>query len=215
MLVAPWRKHLGLTFASSVGSGDLHDIRHAKPSQLANLPCTRILVREPPADELVVFSTRRVGKNRNSRRDAALHEIRCFERPAPPEPSDTTMMSAGATGSLTTSAHPAARRTGSRTEGTATMVAAANATTSRIGVHLGRRELMLGTSRATMASPIIPGRHTLSNRKKIAGRSRLKNRPRGRTGCARPVNRQPRRSISPRFGACRRINRQNQGLHGN
>ena len=67
--------------------------------------------------------------------------------PAPPEPSDTTMMSAGATGSLTTSAHPAARRTGSRTEGTATMVAAANATTTRIGAHLGRRELMLGTSR--------------------------------------------------------------------
>src|SRR6516165_5168349 len=147
MLVAPWRKHLGFTFGSNVGSGDLHDIRHAKPPQLANLPCTRILVREPPADELVVFSTRRVGKNRNSRRDAALHEIRCFERPAPPEPSDTTMMSAGATGSLTTSAHPAARRTGSRTEGTATKVAATNATTTRIGAHLGRRELMLRTSR--------------------------------------------------------------------
>ena len=28
----------------------------------------------------MVFSTRRVGKNRNSRRDAALHEIRRFER---------------------------------------------------------------------------------------------------------------------------------------
>jgi len=81
MLVAPWRKHLGFTFGSNVGSGDLHDIRHAKPSQLANLPCSRIFVREPPADELVVFSTRRVGKDRNSRRDAALHEIRCFERP--------------------------------------------------------------------------------------------------------------------------------------
>ena len=81
MLVAPWRKHLGFTFGSNVGSGDLHDIRHAKPPQLANLPCTRILVREPPADELVVFSTRRVGKNRNSRRDAALHEIRRFKRP--------------------------------------------------------------------------------------------------------------------------------------
>ena len=64
--------------------------------------------------------------------------------PAPPESSDTTMMSAGATGSLATSAHPAARRTGSRTEGTATMAAAANATTTRIGAHLGRRELMLG-----------------------------------------------------------------------
>src|SRR6516225_8248130 len=81
MLVAPWRKHLGFTFGSNVGSGDLHDISHAKPSQLANLPCSRIFVREPSADELVVFSTRRVGKDRNSRRDAALHEIRRFERP--------------------------------------------------------------------------------------------------------------------------------------
>ena len=81
MLVAPWRKHLTFTFGSNVGSGDLHDIRHAKPPQLANLPCARILVREPPADELVVFSTRRVGKNRNSRRDAALHEVCRFERP--------------------------------------------------------------------------------------------------------------------------------------
>src|SRR5262249_46847701 len=109
----------------------------------ANLPCTRIFVREPPADELVVFSTRRVGKDRNSRRDAALHEVRRFERPAPPESSDTTMMSAAAIGSLTTSAHPAARRTGSRTEGTRTMVAAANATTTRVGPQLGHRELML------------------------------------------------------------------------
>src|SRR5262249_2635225 len=64
--------------------------------------------------------------------------------PAPPESSDRTMMSAGVTGSLTTSAHPAVRRTGSRTEGTATMAAAANATTTRIGTNPGRRELMLG-----------------------------------------------------------------------
>ena len=81
MLVAPWRKHLAFTFGSNVGSGDLHNIRHAKPPQLSNLPCTRILVRESPTDELVVFSARRIGKNRNSRRDAALHEIRRFERP--------------------------------------------------------------------------------------------------------------------------------------
>jgi hypothetical protein len=54
------------------------------------------------------------------------------------------MMSAGATGSLMTSAHPAARRTGIRTEGTATMAAAPNATIARIEAHLGRRELMLG-----------------------------------------------------------------------
>src|SRR5882672_8429224 len=66
--------------------------------------------------------------------------------PALPAESDTTMMSAGAAGSLATSAHPAARRTGSRTEGTATMAAAtAAATSNRIGAHLDRRELfMLG-----------------------------------------------------------------------
>jgi len=81
MLVAPWWKHLTFTFGSNVGSGDLHDIRHAKRPQLANLPCAPILVREPPADELVVFATRRVAKNRNSLCDAALHEVRRFERP--------------------------------------------------------------------------------------------------------------------------------------
>ena len=81
MLVAPWRKHLTFTFGSNFGSGDLNDIRHAEPPQLVNLPCARILIREPPPDELVVFSTRRVGKNRNSRRDAALHEVCRFERP--------------------------------------------------------------------------------------------------------------------------------------
>jgi hypothetical protein len=69
MLVAPWRKHLSFTFGSDLGSGDLHDIRHAKQLQLANLPCARILVRGPPADELVVFSTRWIGKNCNARRD--------------------------------------------------------------------------------------------------------------------------------------------------
>jgi hypothetical protein len=79
MLVTPWWKHLTFTFGPNVGSGDLHDIRNAKPSQLANLPCAGILVREPSADELAVFSTRGGGKNRNSRRDAALHEVRGFE----------------------------------------------------------------------------------------------------------------------------------------
>src|SRR3984893_14776483 len=81
MLVAPWRKYLSSTFGSNVGSGDLPALRPANPPQVARPPCPRILVREPPADELVVFSTRRVGKNRTSRRDAALHEIRRFERP--------------------------------------------------------------------------------------------------------------------------------------
>jgi hypothetical protein len=53
------------------------------------------------------------------------------------------MMSADATGSFTTSAHPAALRTGSRRERTATIANAANATATRIGPHLGRRGLML------------------------------------------------------------------------
>ena len=81
MLVAPRRKHLAFAFGSSIGSGDFHNVRHAERPQLANLPCARILVRKAPADELVVFSTRRIGKNCNARRDAALHEVRRFERP--------------------------------------------------------------------------------------------------------------------------------------
>ena len=80
MLLAPRRKHLALTFGSSFGYGNLHDIHDAKQRQLTNLPCASILVREPPADELVVVSTRRIGKNRNARCDAALHEVRRFER---------------------------------------------------------------------------------------------------------------------------------------
>src|SRR5208282_1920468 len=65
MLIAPSRKHSTFIFGS-IDSGDLHDIRHAKRPQLANLPCPRIIIREPPADELKVFSTRRVHKNSNS-----------------------------------------------------------------------------------------------------------------------------------------------------
>jgi hypothetical protein len=53
------------------------------------------------------------------------------------------MMSAGATDSLTTSAHPAARKIGSRTVGTAATTATANATTARIRTHLGHRDFIL------------------------------------------------------------------------
>src|SRR5713101_3367523 len=81
--------------------------------------------------------------------------------PAPPESSDTTMMSAGATGSLTTSAHPAARRTGSRTDGKATMAAAAAATTTRVAAHLGDRRLML---RFISKSHVGTGKARESNR---------------------------------------------------
>ena len=67
--------------------------------------------------------------------------------PAPAESSDTTMKSEGAIGSLTTSAHPAARKAVSRMDGTARMAAAANAATStRIRAHLRRRgNFMLGS----------------------------------------------------------------------
>src|SRR6516162_9079212 len=54
------------------------------------------------------------------------------------------MTSAGAIGSLRTSAHPAARRTRSRTTGTETIATVANATTTKIEAHFSRRELMLG-----------------------------------------------------------------------
>jgi hypothetical protein len=79
VLIAPSRKNLTFTFCSTFGSVDLHDVCHAKPPQLPNLPCPCVLVREPPADELEVLSTWRVAKNRNPRRDAALHEVRRFE----------------------------------------------------------------------------------------------------------------------------------------
>ena len=81
MLIAPLRKHLRLrTFVFNVGSLDLHDILHAKRSQLASLPFGCIFVRQSPPNELEVFFTqRRGGKNRNSRRDAALNEVRRFE----------------------------------------------------------------------------------------------------------------------------------------
>ncbi len=79
VLVAPWGKNLAFTFGSGFVSWNLHDIRYAKPSQLPNLPCREIFVGQPPTDELKIFSTRRVGKNRDARRDAAMHEVRCLQ----------------------------------------------------------------------------------------------------------------------------------------
>ena len=84
MLVAPRPKHLGFTLGSKAGTWDLHDVRHAERPQLADLPHTRVLVGEPPADEFVVFSTWRIGENRNPRSNAVLHEVRRFERPGAP-----------------------------------------------------------------------------------------------------------------------------------
>jgi hypothetical protein len=80
LLVAPLRKRL--TFVTrSRDLGDVHDICHAKRRQLANLPCPFILMGKPTAAELLLFSVGRLIKNRNSLRDASLHEICRFERP--------------------------------------------------------------------------------------------------------------------------------------
>ena len=81
MLVAPCCKRLAFTFGSGVGCGDLNDIGDAKQSQLANLPRGRVLVRKPLAAELIALYTRRGGKNRNLRRNAASHEVCRFEYP--------------------------------------------------------------------------------------------------------------------------------------
>ena len=64
--------------------------------------------------------------------------------PAPPEASDTTMTSADATGSFMTSAHPAARKTGSQRERIETIANAANASTTNIGTHLGHMKIIFG-----------------------------------------------------------------------
>src|SRR6516164_11301162 len=133
MLVAPRRKQLGFTFGSNVASGDLQDIRHAKPPQLADLPCTRILVRQPPADELVVFSTRRAGKNRNSRRDAALHEIRSFERPRAAGTKRYDDDVSGRDRFVDDERPSCGSQNRLPSGGNSTMVAAANATTTSIG----------------------------------------------------------------------------------
>lgn len=77
-LVAPWGKNLAFTFGSGFVSWNLHDIRYAKPSQLPNLPCCEIFTAQPPTDELKIFSTRRVGKNRDARYAAAMHEVYCL-----------------------------------------------------------------------------------------------------------------------------------------
>jgi hypothetical protein len=98
LLVCPLRKHLTFTFGS-IDSSDLRDVRHAEHLQLANLSGTRILVRKPSANELKVFSARRILKNRNALCDAAMHKVSGFERPAPSESIDITMTSTGATGS--------------------------------------------------------------------------------------------------------------------
>src|SRR5258705_3408920 len=63
--------------------------------------------------------------------------------PALPESTDKTTKSADATASSTTSAHPAARRTGSLTERTATIANTANANTTRTAAHLSRREIII------------------------------------------------------------------------
>jgi len=79
----------------------------------------------------------------NQTKVTAFARPKASSAPAPPESSDRTIMSAGATGSLTTSAQPAPLRTGSRRERTATIANADNATAPRIA-HLGRREIILG-----------------------------------------------------------------------
>ena len=141
MLVAPSRKQPTFIFGS-IGSGDLHDIRDAKRTELANLRCPSILIREPPANEL------KSSPLAGSVKTATRFEIPLWTRSAassaaaPPESTDKTMMSADATGSFTTSTHPAARRTGSRRERIATIASAANPSTTKIVAHLGHLKII-------------------------------------------------------------------------
>src|SRR5262245_35269191 len=71
-----------------------------------------------------------------------------------------TMMSADATGSLMTSTHPASRRTSPRMEGTATMAAAANVTTTtRIEADLSHRWKVESRLKAKISSSGVSPRH--------------------------------------------------------
>jgi hypothetical protein len=80
VLITPLRQRQTFAFRS-VDIGDLHYIRHAKRPQFFHLPGRNAEVRHPPTDELTFFFVGRFRKDRNSIRDACLHEIRCFKQP--------------------------------------------------------------------------------------------------------------------------------------
>ena len=82
LLVAPWRKNLAFTFGSSFVSVGIFTTS-VTPSHPSCRIClaAEILVGQPPANELEIFPARRVGKNRNPRRDAAMHEVGRLQRP--------------------------------------------------------------------------------------------------------------------------------------
>ena len=117
------------------------------------------------AYELLISSS--LGEVRKDRHNSALR-CRFARGPAASEAPrrdqdrqlDKTMMSADVTGSSATSAHPAARRIGSRRERTATIANAANATTTSMAAHFGRREIILGFTRLLHESNMSPaGEH--------------------------------------------------------
>src|ERR1044071_4278328 len=55
VLIAPRRKNPALAFGSGFAPGNLHHIRYTEPSELPDLPCRQILVREAAADELEIL----------------------------------------------------------------------------------------------------------------------------------------------------------------
>ena len=75
MLIAPRRQSQDFIVSSGFGSRNLLDVCDAKPSQLPNLRCGFVHVGESSADKLKIFSTGRIGENRNLRCYAAMHEI--------------------------------------------------------------------------------------------------------------------------------------------
>ncbi len=80
MLVAPRWKHP--TFiVTSIDSGDFDHIGYAKQPQPANLPRPLILVRKPPANELLVCFRWNVSEDPNSLCNTAMHKVGRFERP--------------------------------------------------------------------------------------------------------------------------------------
>ncbi len=60
---------------------DPQDVPHAKHLKLADLTGRLIFVGEAPADELMILRPRRVGKDSDLRRDAALNKVGSFEHP--------------------------------------------------------------------------------------------------------------------------------------
>jgi hypothetical protein len=81
VLIAPAGKQPTFVLGSGYTARHLPDVHDAKRLELSNGSCSRIIVREAPADELAIDFVRGVGKHRDTRGDTAAHQVGRFQHP--------------------------------------------------------------------------------------------------------------------------------------